>query len=69
MTIIHVRKFDWYYANEHIGKSVILHADGYSIEGYDMGKYTFDGALKEYTEKNQIKDEIELEGDCDGKQD
>ena len=68
MTVIHVREFDWYYANEHIGKSVILHADGYSIEGYDMDKYTIDRAVKEYTEKNQIKDEIKLEGTYDGKQ-
>lgn len=68
MTVIHVRQFDWYYANEHIGKSVILHADGYSIEGYDMDKYTIDEVVKEYTKKNQIKDEIELEGVYDGKQ-
>ena len=68
MIVIHVRQFDWYYANEPIGKSVILHADGHSIEGYDMDKYTIDGAVKEYTEKNQIKDEIELEGVYDGKQ-
>lgn len=68
MTVIHVREFDWYYANKHIGKSVILHADGYSIEGYDMDTYTIDGVVKEYTEKNQIKGEIELEGVCNGKQ-
>ena len=61
MTIIHVRKLDWYYANEHIGKNVILHADGYAIEGYDMNKYTLDEAVKEYTKNNHIEDEIELE--------
>ena len=38
MTIIHVRKLDWYYANEHIGKNVILHADGYSKELFLQGQ-------------------------------
>ena len=62
MTVIHVRKFDWYYANEHIGKYVILHADGYSIKEYDMDKYTMNEAIKEYMKKHHIDDEIELEG-------
>ena len=68
MTVIHIREFHWYYADEYIGKSVILHADGYPITGYDMDKHTIDEVVKEYVEKNQIKDEIELEGEYDGKQ-
>lgn len=68
MTVIHMRSFDWYYANEYLGKSIILHADGYSVEGYDMDEYTLEEAVKMYTKKNQIKDEVELEGVYDGKQ-
>lgn len=68
MTTIRIREFDWYYANKPIGKSVILHADGYSVEGYDIEKYTIEEAVKMYMEKNQIKDEIELEKVYDGKQ-
>lgn len=60
MTIIKMRTFDWYYANEHIGKSIILHADKYSVEGYDIEQYTIDDAVKMYIEKNHIEDEIEL---------
>lgn len=66
MTVIHVRKFDWYYAGESLGKSVLLRADGYPIEGYDMNDYTFEEAIEEYMKKNSIEDEIELEGVYDG---
>lgn len=64
MTLIYMRSFDWYYANEHIGKSIILHANGYSIEGYDMDKHTIEEAVKMYTKKNHIKDEVQLEEAC-----